>query len=55
MLYEPIRVAEYKAGRLQLANYRLILAPGVDKLSAIGRRLVESLEQDNIACERASE
>ncbi len=55
MLCEPTLVSEYKLGRLQLENYRLILAPGIDKQLAMGRRLIELLEQDNVACDRASE
>lgn len=55
VLCEPTLVAEYKVGRLQLKDHRLILTPGVDKQSAMGRRLIELLEQDNVACERASE
>ena len=41
VLCEPTLVAEYKAGRLHLENYRLILAPAVEKQSAIGRRLID--------------
>ena len=55
MLCEPALVAEYKLGRLQLENYRLILAPGIDTQGAEGRRLIELSEQDNVGCERASE
>ena len=37
VLCSPALVAEYKAGRLQLENDRLILAPGVDEQSATAR------------------
>ncbi len=52
VLLEPTLFTEYSAGRLQLRDNRLHLAPKIDEQSFKGRQLIEWLKQDNELCEK---